>query len=204
MDAPQGLEVFIVETLDAERQAIHAGGAEAGEFRGFDGAGVGLKSDFGIRRQHRQCPEGGDQLVDGSRREQAGRAAAEEDADHRPSPDQGQGGLQVGDQGVDVVAFGNRPVRFMRIEVAVRALLDAPRHMDIKRQRRGDAELEAGGRRRRLGCGKNRDGARHDQRVGRRSISRCMAWPRCDTRFLVSGSSSAAVRPKAGTLNSGS
>jgi hypothetical protein len=106
VDAAEGFQVIVVEALDAERQAIDAGGAETGKLLGLDRAGVGFQRDLGVRRQHGQRPEGGDQFVDGGGREQAGRAAAEEDGLHRPAPDQRQGRLQVGDQGGDVFAFG--------------------------------------------------------------------------------------------------
>ena len=88
VNAAECFQVVVVETLDAERQPIDAGGAKAGELFGFDGAGIGFQRDLGLRRQHGKCAEGGDQFVDGSGREQAGRAATEKNRLHRPPPDQ--------------------------------------------------------------------------------------------------------------------
>jgi hypothetical protein len=50
VDAAERLQVFVVEALDAERQAIDAGGTKAGELAGFDCAGVALQRDFRFRR----------------------------------------------------------------------------------------------------------------------------------------------------------
>ena len=64
VDAPEGREMAVVEALDPERQAIDAGGAEAGELRRFDRSRVGLERDLGIGRQHGQGANGGEQFVD--------------------------------------------------------------------------------------------------------------------------------------------
>ena len=75
VNAAEGLQMRIVEALDAERQAIDPGGTETGKFRPRP-CRVGFQRDFGIRRQHGQGAEGGEQFVDGGWRQQAGRAAA--------------------------------------------------------------------------------------------------------------------------------
>ena len=192
VDAAECLQVVVVEALDAERQAIDAGGAEAGEFLRFDRARVGFQRDFGVRRQHRQRPEGGEQFVDGGRRQQAGRAAAEEDADHRPAPDQRQRRLQVGNQRIDILALGDRARRLVRVEIAVRALLDAPRDVHIERQRRRDLEFEDAGGRHRL-LGKNGNGAGHGESTVRRCGGRVMKDRR--PRLRASASVGTALRP---------
>src|SRR3989344_4128931 len=73
-----------------------------------------------------------------SRSIQAGRAAADEDAVHRAAPDEGQRGFQVGHQRVDVALLGHPCIArriaatfavLMRVEVAVRAFLEAPRQV---------------------------------------------------------------------------
>jgi hypothetical protein len=72
-------------------------------------------------------------------REQAGRAAADEDAVHRPAPDQRQRGLQVGAQGVEVALLGQPgapPARNVRVEVAIGALAQTPGQVHVQRQRR--------------------------------------------------------------------
>jgi hypothetical protein len=186
VDAAERLQMFVIETLDAERQAIDAGIAKAGELGGFDRARVGFQRDFSFRREHGERPEGGDQFVDGRRREQAGRAAAEEDTGHRPAPDQRQGGLQIGDQRRDVLGFRNRAIGFMRVEIAIRALLDAPRDVDVERQRRGDAEFERCCGRRRF-CGKNGDGTRCSHKLNYRVFMSNYCQSEC-TRLAVAGS----------------
>ena len=47
----EGVELVISKTLDADRNAVDAGGAKAVKFFGFDCAGVGLQRDLGIRQQ---------------------------------------------------------------------------------------------------------------------------------------------------------
>ena len=49
------LEVGVVQRLDAERDAIDAGGAIATEARGLDARRVGLERDFGRRARSVQC-----------------------------------------------------------------------------------------------------------------------------------------------------
>ncbi len=89
----------------------------------------------------------GQQPVDRRGREQAGRAAADKDRMDRAAPDQRQRGLEVGHQRVEVGFFGQvaSPPRLVRIEVAVRALAQAPRHMDVERQRRQRGQLQRPG-----------------------------------------------------------
>ena len=41
--------------------------------------------------------------------------------------------FEIRDQRIDIGAFGNRPARLMRVEVAVRALAHAPRKVDVGR-----------------------------------------------------------------------
>ncbi len=105
MDASERGEFRIVETLDAERKPIHAGGAIGSKTCGLDGAGVGFERDLGIgqeRHAHADCRE---QRIDGFARHQAGRAAADEDRDDRAAPDHRQRGFEVGDQRGEISRF---------------------------------------------------------------------------------------------------
>jgi hypothetical protein len=90
VDAAERLQVRRVEALDAERQAIDAGGAEGGELVGFDRAGVGFERDFGLGQERQAGADRRQQLVERFAGKQARRAAAEEDADDLASPDQRQ------------------------------------------------------------------------------------------------------------------
>ncbi len=78
----------------------------------------------------------GQDLVECTRGQQAGRAAAEENAVHAPPPNQRQRLLEVGGQRGNIALLGKLAARFMRVEVAVRALAHAPGDMHIQRQRR--------------------------------------------------------------------
>ena len=48
VDAAQRLQVGVVETLDADRQAVHTAGAIAAEAFGLEGAGIGFHRDLGV------------------------------------------------------------------------------------------------------------------------------------------------------------
>ena len=50
MKAAEEAEVVVVERLDAERDAVDAGGAVAAETLGLDAGGIGLERDLGVRR----------------------------------------------------------------------------------------------------------------------------------------------------------
>jgi hypothetical protein len=104
--AADAREHRVVEALHADRQPRHAGAAVGAETLALEGAGVGLQRDLaaGLERQPRA--DVGQQAVDGRRREQAGRAAADEDAVPRAAPDQRQRGLEVGAQRVQVARLG--------------------------------------------------------------------------------------------------
>ena len=83
------------------------------------------------------------QRVDRRGGKHARRAAADEHRHHLAAPDRRQRELEVGEQRVDV-AFGfGVAANFVGIEVAVRALLQAPRDVHVQRQRRqrGEARL---------------------------------------------------------------
>jgi hypothetical protein len=79
------------------------------------------------------------QAVDGLRREQAGRAAADEDAGNFPAPDLGHSLFQVAQQGVQISGLGNPAnpaARRVGIEIAIGALAHAPGNMDVQGQGR--------------------------------------------------------------------
>ena len=207
VDAAEGRQVPRVETLDSQRQAVDAGSAKGGKLSGFDGSRIGFEGDFGVRQQGKAAAHGGKELVDSLAREQAGRSTADEDAVNPASPDQGQRRFQVGDQGREVIALGDRRLPLanaaacrqgVRVEVAVRTLLHAPGNMDVQRQRRGVAELDGVSSCRCRGPPKQRDdrsgpAARHQRSRCRRSTRRASAWPRCERRFFSAASSSAAL-----------
>ena len=67
---------------------------------------------------------------------------------HAPAPDERQRRLEVGDQRVDVARLGQRAgvvAPGVRIEVAVRALLQAPRQVHVERERRQRRQRQRAG-----------------------------------------------------------
>jgi hypothetical protein len=141
MDAAEPLQLVVVEALHAEGNAVDAGRQIAVETAVLDGAGIGFQRDLGIGSQRQALAYAIEQALDQLRREQAGRAAAEEHADYRPA-DAGQAfercakidtiGIQIGQQMVDVVGVRRRlAAQTMRVEIAIRAFLHAPRHVYV-------------------------------------------------------------------------
>ena len=144
------LEVGRVEALDTERETVHSGAAEGGEFLRLDRSGVGFQRDFGVGQHRQQRTDGGEQAIKRRPGEQAWRTATKEDARYLSPPDQRQGGFEVGNQRADILVFRNAVRRLVRIEVAIGALLHAPRDMDVERERRRMAKFEPAFR---LACG---------------------------------------------------
>ena len=92
----------IVETLHAHRQPGHTGFAEITKAIALKTARVGLERDLATRQQGQPGADRRQQPADRVGREQAGCAATDEHAVHRPTPDLGQRGFQVGDQCLDI------------------------------------------------------------------------------------------------------
>ena len=145
VDAAEGVQFGVVETLDAERQAGDAGFGVALEAGLFESAGVGFEGDFDFGLQAHQGAYAGKQAADGFGGKHAGGAAADENSVHRPPPDVGQFVLQVGEQGVDVGGFVGVGLEAVGVEVAIGAFLNAPGDVDIERERGQGAEAGAGG-----------------------------------------------------------
>ncbi len=152
------------------------------------GAGIRLQRNFRVgfhldSRAHRA-----EQRIDLLGREQAGRAAAHEDAGEPASPDRRQQRLEIAQQCGDVFRERQLALALVRIEVAVGALLHAPGQVHVERERRqrGEANL----------AHVAKHGRAH--RACSRSSSLRSAWPRWLMRFFSSGASSAAVLPSAG------
>ena len=227
VDAPDCRQRIVGETLHADRQPSDARLRVGPKARRLEGAGIGLHRDLGARGQpepranHRQQP------LDRIGREQARRAAADEHRLHRAAPDQRQRRLEIGLQRAEVAGLGDRlrvaehfvrvAEHFVRIKVAVRALAHAPWQVHVQRQRRrarhagciaaqqrqprqASAVAAAAGRARRP----DRNHADASRASRSRSTSARIACPRWLSRFFVSASSSATVRPSSGIRKCGS
>lgn len=183
MDAAEALQATVVEGLHAEAEPVHPGLAVAGERTMLDRAGIGLQGDFRVRREAQARAGKLQETVDCIRREQRGRAAAEEHGLHGAAPGQRQVEVKVRDQRIDISIELQRAALFMRVEIAVRAFAHAPRQVHVQRKRR-----------------------RHQHRrpqVRNSSRSFASASARWLMRFFKPGSISAAVRPCAGSRNTG-
>jgi hypothetical protein len=106
--AADGAQAVVVKALHADRQARHAGSAEGAEALALEGAGVGFERDLDARHQRQQRTHIGQQPLDAVGREQAGRAAADEHAGHRPAPHQRQRGFEIGAQCIQVALLLRR------------------------------------------------------------------------------------------------
>src|SRR5690606_41133074 len=78
VDAPQRLELVLLEALHADGQAIDAEAAIAPELGLLEGAGVGFQGDFDVRRERDTPLYALKQPGEGAVGKQAGCAATEE------------------------------------------------------------------------------------------------------------------------------
>ena len=136
VDATQSFQTTVIEALHAETEPVHAGRQIVFETVVLHGSGIALHSDFAIRCETQARTGHAEDVADGRAGKQAGRTAAEEHAADGAPPHQRQVLLQVAGERRDV--FRNRQFAFLpvRIEIAVRAFLHAPRNVDVQRQRR--------------------------------------------------------------------
>ena len=178
VDATEPLQFVVVEALHAERNAVDAGRQVTVEATVFDGAGIGFQGDLGVIGQRQARAHAVEQAVDQLRRKQAGCAATEKNTDDR-STFECRGeidavGIQISQQMIDVVGVRRRlAAQAVRIEIAVRALLHAPRHVDVQRQRWRDQTHACSSR--------------------SRACSNARAWPRWLSRFFSASSISATL-----------
>ena len=127
----QGFQRRIVERLHAERDAIDAGRAIALEARRLHAGRVGLQRHLDIRRHAPVFRDGVENAAHRLRLHQRRRAAAEEDRRHLLRRDARGGGLDLAREGADIAVFVDRGVADMAVEVAIRALRQAERPVDI-------------------------------------------------------------------------
>ena len=64
VNAPQSLEMIIVEALDAKRNAIDPGSAKTGEFGCLDRPWISFQRNFRLGRQHGEGAESRYQFID--------------------------------------------------------------------------------------------------------------------------------------------
>jgi hypothetical protein len=108
VDAAERMQLGVVEALHADRQPRDAGRGVGVEALALEGAGIGLERDLAARLERQAGADRGDEGLDRRRREQARRAAADEDGVDAPAPDERQRRLQVAHQRIDVAVLGQR------------------------------------------------------------------------------------------------
>ena len=196
---PSAFRCALVETLDADRQPVHAARAKLRELVGFEGAGIGFERDFGVGVERQQRAHVRQQAVEPVRRQQARRAAADEHRMHLAAPDQRQRHFEIGAQRVEILVLRER-VAFplVRIEIAIRTLAHAPRKMHVQRQRRQRRQPDAARRREGLDDAVADFGGRRFDREstlppsGARAVAATRSRDGC-WRSCTAGSSSAAL-----------
>ena len=131
----------VVEALDPDRQARHAGRGKTPVALGLEGPRIGFQRDLALRPQLEAAAQQGQQAVDRRRGKQAGRSAANEDRLDHPAPDQRRGQVAIplerceisfDESGKAGIVIGP----LVRVEVAVGTFADAPWQMHVQRQGR--------------------------------------------------------------------
>ena len=131
---PEPAQGVFAQALDAHRDAVDPGVTKRREAGGLDAGGVGLQGDFEVGQRHEQPSGIGDQVGHGLRVHQAGGAAAEEDRGQLARSQAGGLPRQFGAQGGGKAALVDA-VADMGVEVAIRALGQAERPVDVQRER---------------------------------------------------------------------
>jgi len=126
-------QVRIVETLHADGEAIDARLAEAGELVPLGAAGIGLHGDFNVGARIGERTHPGQKGANCLGGEQTRRAATDKNAVYFSSPHLRQILCEIGQQGVDIVFFGQFVAHRVRVEITVRTFLFAPGQVDIQR-----------------------------------------------------------------------
>ncbi len=202
MDAPQGLELFFLETLDADRQPIDPQLPVGDEFFLFEGPGIGFQGDFDIAGERDARLDALEQASQRLGAEQARRTATEEDRAQFTAMGGVQVLVEVGQQRVDVLFFRQHRAGGMGVEVAIRAFAHAPGNMDVQRQGRQLRQRRP--RRLRTAMDQRLRGRGPGHFRPRRCRSRAMARARWLSWFFSTGFSSALEQSRSGTQNSGS
>ena len=134
--AAEGAEVVRRERLCADREAVDARGAVAGEPGDVDRAGIRLEGDLGVGLQREAAGDGVEERGDRRRREERRRAATDVDRLRGSAREVAGGGMkgELCEQRRRAVLLRGL-ARCLDVEVAVRADVPAVRHVDIERER---------------------------------------------------------------------
>jgi hypothetical protein len=173
---------LIVERLDADRDAAHTAVGEGAKPLRFGGIGIGLECHLeGVARAP-QPLRGRDHRRRGVGLHQRRRSAAEKDADEFAIRQTFGPGFERHDIGIAKCALVDA-LTDVAVEVAVRALRNAERPVDVK------CERAVGGKRTELGGVAGRD--RHH-----RSPNRASSLANARARWLIACFASGSISPK--------
>jgi hypothetical protein len=131
MQARQPLQFLVVERLDTEADAVHAGGAERAQQVARGALGIGLERDLGVRRDVERAAAGREDPLHVVGREQRRRAAAEENRVGGGPLAAFPRSTNLGDERVDVPTLQGR-IEQTAIEIAVVADRRAERDVDVQ------------------------------------------------------------------------
>ena len=144
VEPPEPRQHHVVERLDAEAHAVHAGSAVGAELRARDALGIALDRDLRVGGEVEAAPDTVEHRREVLRLEQRGRPAAEEDRGEADAPHPRQLGEQVELAGQRFQITGEQAlVERRRIEAAVMAALRAEGDMDVETEL-GRARLRSG------------------------------------------------------------
>ena len=136
VNAAEAGQLLLLEALHPDGDTVDAGALETGELVRLHRARVGLHGDLAICGERNTGPHPVQQGLHRLHRQQAGGAAADKDGGERPPLRPLQILIQILQQSGDIFEVRQLPLLGMGVEVTVRALLDAPGHMNIERERR--------------------------------------------------------------------
>ena len=127
----ESLQVGVVERLHADREPVDAGGAVAAKAARLDAGRVGLERDLRVGLDGPVLGDGVDDVLHRLGAHQGGRAATEEDRAHL-APFRFSGAMgKFRAEGGDVTVLVDRACPDMRVEIAIRALGETERPVDV-------------------------------------------------------------------------
>lgn len=133
VDPADGRQAGIVEALDTQGQSVDAGLEVSTEVVVLECARIGFQSDFHVFPALVPAPDMPKEPHERMTREQARGSAAEKYGFDETPGKRVEGGIEVADQRIHIPMLVNVPLRFVGIEIAVRAFPDTPRKMDVER-----------------------------------------------------------------------
>ncbi|MNI30002.1 hypothetical protein D3C73_838310 [compost metagenome] len=140
----QGLEFFLLEALDADRQAVDPQFPVRHELVLLERTRIGFQRDFDVAGKGDALFDAFEQATQGIGTEQARRATTKEDRAQFTAMDGVQVLVEIGQQRVDILLFRQHRAGGVGVEVAIRAFAHTPRDVDVQRQGRQHRQCRPG------------------------------------------------------------